>query len=379
MKKIIKQLIFLGILISLIIVAILIKNNESASDFYMHHIAQYYYLVMGNITSFIPFSLYEFFLIFLVIVAIILIVKIIKNLIKRDYITSLSKFIKIVNIAAFCIMFYSFVGSINYSRSNIDIPLYEGEVDQTLIDDTINYYLNDYNLIASSLQRDDDGRVKIPYSFDELNSKIQNEFNKIDSNYLFKYTPNVSKLTFSFIFTELHITGVTFLITGQSSINAEISDAEKPFVMAHEIAHMKGVGREDDANLVALYVTLNSEDPYIRYSAYQYSFLSLLDIYRLTNYSLYRTTYSNLNPLIIKEYQLSNDFWYKEHTLLQDIGNFFNNLFLKINGNQNGTGDYIDDSIHTSTGEEDEEGNEIFEIKYYSPYQKLYFQFFLTK
>jgi hypothetical protein len=43
---------------------------------------------------------------------------------------------------------------------------------------------------------------------------------------------------------------------------------ELPFVMAHELAHVRGVPDEGDANLIALLATIASDDPVFQYSAW---------------------------------------------------------------------------------------------------------------
>ena len=43
---------------------------------------------------------------------------------------------------------------------------------------------------------------------------------------------------------------------------------ELPFLMSHEIAHVRGVANEGEANLIALLATVNSDDPRFRYSGW---------------------------------------------------------------------------------------------------------------
>jgi hypothetical protein len=45
---------------------------------------------------------------------------------------------------------------------------------------------------------------------------------------------------------------------------------ELPFLMAHEIAHVRGIANEGEANLVALLATLASDDPRFQYSGWLY-------------------------------------------------------------------------------------------------------------
>jgi hypothetical protein len=43
---------------------------------------------------------------------------------------------------------------------------------------------------------------------------------------------------------------------------------ELPFIMSHEIAHVRGIANEGEANLVALLATVASEDPRFQYSGW---------------------------------------------------------------------------------------------------------------
>jgi Protein of unknown function (DUF3810) len=45
---------------------------------------------------------------------------------------------------------------------------------------------------------------------------------------------------------------------------------EMPFLMSHEIAHVRGIANEGEANLVALLATLASDDPRFQYSGWLY-------------------------------------------------------------------------------------------------------------
>lgn len=379
MKKIIEKTIAICICLAIFIIAIIIRNIPSASDFYVKYISSNYIRVVGSIFSFIPFSLYEFFIVALVIILLTKLIKIFIKLFKKEFLNSLNKFISLLLFIFVCLDWYFLSASISYGRPPVDIPQYDGQVSPEMIEEALKYYINDFNEISTHFERDEDNAIKMPYSFDELNNSLKKEFALLSekSSYFSTYTPSVKKLTFSNVFSELHITGVTFAINGESSVNSEIHPCEMPYVMAHELSHIKGVYREDDANLVALYICLNSADEFLRYSGYYSTIYALIDAYNTT----FRTSYSNKYPLSYKinaEYATINKFW-TDNNLLEKIGTFFNDLFLKTNGNSEGTNDYIDSSDKEDTGEKDENGQQIFIIKEFSPFQKLYFHHFMNK
>lgn len=373
MKKIIIKLSILILLLLLFWGLLTIKDNPSASEFFARYISSTYISFAAMIFGSIPFSVYEFILIsfgiFIVYYVIRFVILLCKKKIKLFFNT-------ILNCSIFVFIFvnlYTSTASISYGRQDVKIPQYNETVNQSLIDNAFEYFLNDYNTISTHFEREEDGSIKNPYTFNELNKILKKEFEKLDPTYFPSYTPDVKQLTFSRIFSELHFTGIFWALTGEANVNRDCHPVELPHVMAHEIAHSKGVFREDDANLVALYITLTSENEFLRYSAYYAGFSSLLNIYRLTDYDKYYHSYFRLNEDIRREYVAVSKFW-QSHDLLAKIGEWYNNLFLILNGNKNGTGDYIDKEESEDSGNKDEDDRPIYIITEYSPYQKLFFQ-----
>ena len=139
-----------------------------------------------------------------------------------------------------------------------------------------------------------------------------------------------------------------------------------PFTIAHELAHNKGVMREDDANKLAFYVCLNSESPYLRYSAYTsyfYQMKSMASGTYLTESE--REGLHPLDPAFNKTQSYVYNFW-KKHNLLEDIGNWFNDLYIKSSGVKEGTSSY--------NGGTESEYDPTTHKLHPSLYQKLFFE-----
>jgi hypothetical protein len=51
-------------------------------------------------------------------------------------------------------------------------------------------------------------------------------------------------------------------------VNSKVLDIERPFIIAHELAHARGYPDEGDANFVALLATLMSDNPRLRYGGW---------------------------------------------------------------------------------------------------------------
>jgi hypothetical protein len=209
-----------------------------------------------------------------------------------------------------------------------------------------------------------------------LNEKIHLAFEQADlnENYFTTYSTRIKPLLTSFLYREFHITGVHFAPSTEATINTLIPDALIPFTMAHELAHAKGVMREEDANLVALYVCLQSEDPYLQYSAYFHSFYALLNLSRyIGDDGAYHRLYQTLSPSIRADYQYQGAYW-SDYDFLDDLARWVNDTYLKIFGND-GVSSYVDVPVIITIQDGE---NTIDVIETFSPYQQLFFyQYFI--
>jgi len=71
------------------------------------------------------------------------------------------------------------------------------------------------------------------------------------------------------------IDGVFNPIVHEPILSSSIVDVELPFVMAHELAHVRGYPDEGDANFVSIMATIMSDDARLRYSGWLHLWLYL--------------------------------------------------------------------------------------------------------
>ncbi|UZD21048.1 DUF3810 domain-containing protein [Algoriphagus halophytocola] len=95
---------------------------------------------------------------------------------------------------------------------------------------------------------------------------------------------------------KMGILGIYFPFTGESYIDPTLHALEKPFTIAHEMAHSYGVTDEGEANFIAWVICTNSDDPLLRYSG-QLRLLNYLlsDYYRMAPEE-YKTWVKTLDP-----------------------------------------------------------------------------------
>ncbi len=79
---------------------------------------------------------------------------------------------------------------------------------------------------------------------------------------------NIKPSLYGFFMQYFGIQGYYNPLTGEAQVNRFLPSFMLPFVVVHEMAHQAGIAAEDDANLLAYTISIQSGDPTFQYSAY---------------------------------------------------------------------------------------------------------------
>ena len=337
---IIRRSIALIILVILLIVLGVLKNNEEVAENFTRYFSSHWLNIASAISAIFPFSLTEVFFVLTFIGIIVLIVFFFIDLKKHHVIKAICKPLDIALIVVSIISAYSLSCEMAYNRKEMPLPYYQEDVAREEYADIYNYFADDLNDCLDHLSFLDNKDVKNPYSLDELAEEVKKAYAIIDDPYFYRSFGAVKPMASSFIYREFQITGVTFSPFGEANIDILSTKNELPFVVAHELAHSKGVMRENDANQLAFYVCLNSDNYYLRYSAYAcyfYQLESMVSSAYLTEEE--RTHLSSVNPIFYQSRNFMYHYW-DEHDMLAKIGDWFNDLYIKSSGVSEGTSSY---------------------------------------
>jgi hypothetical protein len=105
---------------------------------------------------------------------------------------------------------------------------------------------------------------------DNFEDKMRSEVSKTLNNYHFPAKGNLRgrEIKPDGLLFRFGISGIYMPYIGESSIDNALYSLEKPFTMAHEMAHGYGWTEEATANFVAYLTCIQSDDLLIRYSGY---------------------------------------------------------------------------------------------------------------
>ena len=192
-----------------------------------------------------------------------------------------------------------------------------------------------------------EGASVMPYGYGELNDKLMDAYERACEKYDFisPLHSNIKEVMLSEPMTYTHISGVYTFFTGEANLNVNFPDYVLPYTAAHEFAHQRGIAREDEANFVAFLVCMESDDHYIRYSAYlnvyEYVSNALYSADTSKNQISYRKAYQSLPYGAKTDMAAYSEFFKKyEKTVVSDVSGVVNDTFLNINGVEEGSKSY---------------------------------------
>ena len=316
------------------------------ADFITKYVASGVRFTLAKLTGWIPFSLAEMIIIILPLLLIALIVigiKVVRSNKKYAY----SRYI--CTLLSIIVTFYSlfvftlgtgYQGRTLYEKLGVEKPKYEDSSDLLAL---CEYLRDNAKECAKDITFNELTGSVMPYSRDELNDLLNDACIKAAEKYDFisPLRSNFKHVILSHYMTYTHISGVYTYYTGESNINTNFPDYTLPYTAAHEMAHQRGIAPENEANFVAYLICMESDDNYIRYSAY----LNLLEYVQSTLYKADKSAYSafsyTLGEEIYLEFRAYNAFFdeYRQN-VVANVSQAVNDTYLKAQGQSAGTISY---------------------------------------
>lgn len=201
----------------------------------------------------------------------------------------------------------------------------------------------DVDAAVSGITFDKNGASVMPYSWDELNKKIDKGYEKLSEKYGFlsRCKAKAKRIALSKPMTYTHISGIYMPFTGEANVNTNYPDYIVAFTTAHEKAHQRGIAGEDEANFVAFLSCMESGDSYLSYSALMNMYDYFLSAAVETDEEMYYKLISGTNLKSLGEMYAYYDFFseYRDSAASQ-VANTVNDSYLKSQGQEDGVESY---------------------------------------
>ncbi len=318
--------------------------STSFADFFNLKVATGFRFLLAKITGILPFSLAEI-LIILSPVWIFLIIFFAVKLIKTDKKRQI-RFLSSL-FAAITFFYSSFV--LTFATAYRGTPLEDKLLlnrEKLRAEDiyvTLETVTSELTEVSERVQYAESGSSVMPQSFSELNDKLNAAYKSAAEKYTFLngFSSRVKEIILSEPMTYTHISGVYTYFTGEANVNVNYPDYVIPFTVAHEMAHQRGIAREDEANFVAFLVCLESEDDYIKYSAYFNIFEYLYSALYRADTEKAKEFAAGVRSEIKREIRAYSEFFEKySDSVAADISDKINDSYLVSQGQAAGVQSY---------------------------------------
>ena len=315
------------------------------ADFFNQYVSQPLRFLFAVVTSVLPLSLAELLLLSSPVLLTLLIIYAVRR--HTDSLRAIGVYvIKLASVVCvFAILFVWMFGAGYYGKTLSDaskLDLDRRDVSAEDLYQTALHLAEKVSEEAKNVQFLDKDFSVMPYTVKEMNQKLLDAYDSFCERHSFiaSFDSRVKPVMLSEAMSYTHITGVYSYFTGEANLNVNFPDYTLPFTAAHELAHQRGIAREDEANFIAYLVCLESTDPYVRYSGY-------LNLYEYVASALYRANpdlYFEVRDTLPTEvrYELiaySNFFDQYRDSVASDVSGAVNDAYLKLQGTE-GTRSY---------------------------------------
>lgn len=336
---------------------IIARKSTVFSEWYATSVYPVLVNTLGRFCGLFPFSVFELLIIVAIILVICGITKIIIHMIKHRFGHAYRILLDGIILALSIYAVFLINCGINYHRLPfsyyLDVEITKNDT-ETLKEFT-EYLIAESNSLAEEIStknayvgNTDCGEVlSLDYngskSLSEVHRTAVDAMNLLGEKYpaLSGYYPKPKPVFFSIVMSYENITGVYSAYFIEANYNRLITDYDKAYTICHELSHLRGFMREDEANFIAYLACIGSDDINFRYSGYIGALIHTLNaLYANINHDIYWEVYDTLCDQVKRDIHYNNLYWKQFETPVATVSEAVNNVYLISNAQTDGTKSY---------------------------------------
>ncbi len=335
--------VFFGMGALALIIYVTARLWPDFADFFNQNISELFRRVLATLTNPIPFSLGEACLLLLPVAFGLVVWYAAKY--RCDTWRSTWSFVGILlSVVSLLLSMFVFTFATGYHGKPLDqkLGMQQEDVSAEELYETAMILAKRVNEEKENVGYDTADFSVMPYTLSEMNDKLLAAYDSFCAKHDFidHYSSRLKPVMLSELMNYTHITGVYSYFTGEANIDIAFPDYTIPYTAAHELAHQRGIAKEDEANMIAFLVCMESDDDYIRYCAYLNMYEYVANALYRANPDLYKEVRDTLDMDVRREMIAYNNFFSKyQNSPASSVSGAVNDTFLKFQGTE-GTASY---------------------------------------
>jgi hypothetical protein len=343
--------IYILLLIPVSFLLLLLAKNSSffAEQVFARHVYRWIAQIYSTVTGILPFSLAELIVLLLPFIILIIILRFIIRLIKiktnrRERIVK--GILNVICTGSIVLFLFTIFAGLNYYRYTF--AEYSGlEITESSVEElyglTESLMLKANELREQIPHTDEEGVFKLSMSNRELAKEAEVAYESMAKEYavLGGFYGAAKPVLFSSLMSNTEITGIFFPFTMEANVNVDIPDYTIPATMMHEMAHLRGFMREDEANYLAYLVGSESDNIELQYSSTMHALVNASNALYDQNPDLYFEIRHQYSEGVLKDIRANSAYWVQfEDSVVSTVSNKINDTYLKVNAQTDGVKSY---------------------------------------
>ncbi len=152
--------------------------------------------------------------------------------------------------------------------------------------------------------------------------------------------PKAKPLLSSALFSKMGISGVYNPLMSEANVNVDEPKLLLSAHACHELAHMAGFAREDEANFLAFLASRYSEDLHIRYSGTVMALIHAENALYARDMEIYREVRALFSDRLSHDLRDHYNYWHAQEGPVREALEDVNDAYLKSQGEESGIGSY---------------------------------------
>lgn len=335
--------------LSLLLVVLAKENSHFTEQIYSKVVYRFLAQIISTIIGLFPLSLAELLVLILPALILVLvsrfIIKLIMNKGERKELIAKG----LLNILCTgSILWFSFtlLGGLNYYRysfaSYSQLEVVESSIEE-LYALTESLALQANELRAQVPLTDEEGVFQLSMSNRALSKAANVAYKELAKDYpILRGIYGAPKpILLSKLMSKTEITGIFVPFTMEANVNVDVPDYTIPATMLHELAHLRGFMREDEANFLAYMAGMKSDNVEIRYSSTMLALVISGNALYDQSPDMYFQIRELYNQGVLNDIYANSSYWQQyEDTAIATMSNRINDSYLKANAQADGVKSY---------------------------------------
>lgn len=344
----------------------LVWNKKGFADWYAKTIFPVFPNTLGRLFSPIPFSVYEWIL-YILIFSILCILftllcflfrwlyRILRKKKRRSALSFRRKhtpiykmpfFFRIVYSIGFLALWATFLlhatDLIHYRRTSVAVDFHLKIEPSSVKELTAlcKKLSSDLTKLSKQITVDEKHLLKLPTSYEQDAKKAMETLGKTYPAFS-GYYPNPKPVTFSKGMSYLNLTGLYSPFTIEANYNHDVPSYNIPYTICHELAHLKGFIREDEAGFIAYMACIHSKNATLQYSGTLSAFIYATNaLYSAGATDTYKQIFESLPKQALIDISYNSFYWNQFKSKVSEVAESANDAYLKANHQTDGVQSY---------------------------------------